>query len=125
MDFDGKPKNKRVSIHNKYRRRLQRLSRVLDQFLQLAKAKLDRSQSGNIHNRAEIEQLLSKGTELAGILTSQEQLTNGPPVGDALVEVPKQTAGDSEEILIGANEFFKGFTIKEWEEMKSAFNTRD
>jgi len=100
------------------------LSHALDAYLQAAKAKLDRPQSGNIHNRAEIEHLLSKGTELARILASQEELANRPPVGDTLVEVPQQTAGDTEEILIGANEFFKGLTKEEWEEMKSAFTKR-
>lgn len=122
MELDGKLKSKRISIRNKYKRRLRRLSRALDQYLEVAKAKLDRSQSGNIRNRAEIEGLVSKGMELAAILTSREQLANGWPVGDALVEVPNQTAGESEEILIGADEFFKGLTKEEWEEMKRAFS---
>jgi hypothetical protein len=126
VDFDGKPKkNERVSIHRKYKRRLRRLSRVLDEYLQLARIKLDPLRSGNIRNRTGIEQSLSKATELAVILTMQEELTNRPRLDDVLVRAPKQTAGDSEKISIGEDELFKELTTEEWEEMISAFKKRD
>lgn len=126
MDFDGKPmKNKRVSSQRKYMRRLRRLSRALDEYLQLAKIKLDPSQSGNIRNRTEIEQLLSKATELAVILTMREELTKSPPLDDVPVGASKQTAGDPEEISISEDELFKELTKEEWEEMISAFKKRD
>jgi len=126
MEFDGKPKKgTRGSIQRKYRRRLRRLSRALNEYLQLAKIKLDRSQSGNIRNRNQIEQLLSKATELAVILTMQGELTQCPPVEEVLVGASNQTSGNPEEISIDKDNLFEEFTKEEIEEMISAFKNRD
>ena len=126
MVFDGKPrKNRSVSIHRKYMRRQRHLSRALDEYLQLAKIKLDKLQPGNIQKRAEIEQLLSKAEELAVMLNMREEPANSPPVDDVPVRAPKQTAGGPKEISIGHDALFKELTKEEWEEMISAFRKRD
>lgn len=126
MDFDGKPtKGTRGSIHRKYRRRLRRLSRAVNGYLQLAKIKLDPSQSGTIRNRTQIEQLLSKATELAVILAMQGELTQCPLVDELLVGTSNQTSGAPEEISIDKDELFEEFTREEIEEMISAFKNRD
>jgi hypothetical protein len=122
VNFRDEPKNKKVSIHSMYKRRLRKLSRALDQYLQLARAKLDRSQSGNIHNRAEIEHLVSKATELARLLPAQETSAEHPPAGGGFPEVPQQPVSDADRHGTGASEFFEGLTQEEWEEMKRAFN---
>jgi len=126
MEFDGTPKKgTRGSIHRKYKRRVRRLSRAVNEYLELAKIKLDRSQSGNIRNRTQIEQLLSKATELAVILTMQGELTQCPPVDDVLVGASNQTSGEPEEISIDKDNLFEEFTNEEIEEMISAFKNRD
>jgi hypothetical protein len=105
-----------------YRRRLRKLSRALDQYLQLAEAKLDNAQSGNIHNRAEIEYLVAKGMELAVLLPSEQERTDPSSPGHGSPGTPQRAAGDTENPSRDANEFFKGLTQEEWEEMKRAFN---
>lgn len=105
-----------------YKRRLRKLSRALDQYLQLAEAKLDRSQSGNIHNRTEIEYLVAKGMELAVLLPSEEERADRTSAGDASPVTQQRAAGETENPSPGANEFFNGLTKEEWEEMKRAFN---
>jgi hypothetical protein len=119
---DGAPRNRKVSIHNMYRRRLRKLSRALDQYLQLAEAKLDKAQSGNIHNRAEIEYLVAKGMELAVLLPSEQERADRSSPGNGSPGTPQRAAGETETPSPGANEFFKGLTNEEWEEMKRAFN---
>lgn len=124
MTPEGEPKNRKVSIHNKYKVRLRKLTRALDQYLQFARAKLDRSQSGNVHNRAEIEHLLSKGTELARLLPAQDKPADRPSEGNVSLENPRQPALEAEHPTADASELFEGLTQEEWEEMKKAFNER-
>jgi len=126
MEFDSKAmKGTRSSIHRKYQRRLRRLARALNEYLQLAKIKLDRSQSGNIRNRAQIEHLLSKATELAVILAMHGEVTQCPPVDDVLAGGSNNSSGDPEEISIDKDKLFEEFTKEELEEMISAFKNRD
>ena len=122
MKPGGAPRNRKVSIHNMYKRRLEKLSRALDQYLQLAQAKLDESQSGNIHNRTEIEYLVAKGMELAVMLPRGQEPADRSPVGDASPGAPQRAAGETDDALAGASEFFNGLTREEWEEMRRAFN---
>ncbi|MDP1767895.1 MAG: hypothetical protein Q8L74_03715 [Nitrospirota bacterium] len=124
MDFNGEPKNRKVSIHNKYKRRLRNLSHAIDQYLQMAEIKLDKSQSGSIHNRAEIEKIVDKTKELAAMLPSKSELISCPPVRDDFFEVLERTAGDTEKIIAEANEFFKGLTEEDWAEMRNSFKER-
>lgn len=124
MKPDGAPKNRKVSIHNKYKSRLHKLSRALEQYLHFARAKLDRSQSGNVHNRAEIEHLLAKGSELARLLPPQEGPADHLPDAQVSPEVPRQAGLDAEHPGAEASELFEGLTQEEWEEMKRAFNNR-
>ena len=124
MTPESEPKNRKVSIHNKYKVRLRKLSHALDQYIQFARAKLDRSQSGNVHNRAEIEHLLSKGAELARLLPAQDKPADRPPEGSVSPENPRQPALEAEHPTADASELFEGLTQEEWEEMKKAFNDR-
>jgi len=121
---DGEPKNRKVSIHSKYKSRLRKLSRALDQYIRFARAKLDRSQSGNIHNRAEIEHLLSKGTELARLLPAEDKPADHPADDRVSPEIPRRPALEAEHPTSDASELFEGLTQEEWEEMKRAFNKR-
>lgn len=122
MKPGGAPRSRKVSIHNMYKRRLRKLSRALDQYLQLAQAKLDRSQSGNVHNRADIEYLVAKGTELAVLLPIEQERAERSPAGDAPPAGRQPAADETENASPGASEFFRGLTKEEWEEMKRAFN---
>jgi len=118
----GAPRNRKVSIHNMYKRRLRKLSRILDQYLHVAQAKLDPSQSGNIHNRAEIEHLVEKGAELARLLPAQESSVDHPHDGEVSPELAHQPASGTGRVGPDADEFFEGLTHEELEEMKRAFN---
>ena len=122
MTFDGTPKNNKVSIQKKYKRRLRGLSRALDQYIEIARAKLDRSRSGNIYNRENIEHLVVKSTELSGMLSALEQSTNRAECDDHRASSPSSTDGSKENILIDGDEFFSGLTQEEWDELRNAFN---
>lgn len=122
MKPGGAPRNRKVSIHNMYKRRLRKLSRVLDQYLHVAQAKLDPSQSGNVHNRAEIEHLAEKGAELARLLPAQEGSADPPQGGVVAPDPARQRASGEVRFGPDASEFFEGLTEEELEEMKRAFN---
>ncbi len=87
MDLKDKSKNRKVSIHNKYTRRLRRLSFSVEEFLKLAEMKLDRSLSGDVHNRAEIEQIEMKCRELAALLADSKDDIDSPSSRDNFFEV--------------------------------------
>ena len=122
MSFDGTPKNNKVSIQKKYKRRLRGLSRALDQYVEIARAKLDRSRSGNIYNREKIEHLVVKSTELAGMLSALERSTHYPERSDHGNSSLPSADGSKENILIDGDEFFSGLTQEEWDELRNAFN---
>lgn len=124
MALDSDLKIKKASLQKKYKRRLRSLSRALDRYLQIARAKLDRSQSGKVYNRAKIEHLVLKGTELAGMLSHQERLPVSPGRSHLRSEGMPQTPVPQNQIKIDADEFFEGLTKDEWEELKRAFNKR-
>ena len=124
MGLAGDPKIKKASLQKKYKRRMRSLSRALDRYLEIAQAKLDRSQSGKIYNRARIEHLVFKTTELSGLLSDQERPRFSPRRRYLHTERRPQTPGPGEKGMIDADEFFKGLTQDEWEELKRAFNKR-
>ena len=124
MAPDSELKIKKASLQKKYKRRLRTLSRALDRYLQIARAKLDRSQSGKVYNRAKIENLVFKSTELAGILSDQERPTVSTRSSDPRIEGRPRASAPDEKIMIDADEFFEGLTQDEWDELKRAFNKR-
>ena len=124
MGLVGDPKIKKASLQKKYKRRIRSLSRALDRYLEIAQAKLDQSQSGKIYNRARIEQLVFKTTELSGLLSDQERLRFSPRRRYLHTERRPQPPEPGEKGMIDADEFFKGLTKDEWEELKRAFNKR-
>lgn len=125
MSFNAEPKNKRLSIHNKYKRRLKWLSHALDDFIQSAERKLDESIAGKIHKRNEIEAIVSKCKELAGIIPTPEELDNGPQIRTDFLEMLQQASGDTDKILNDAQEFFNGFTAGDWDEMRRSFESNE
>ena len=124
MGLVGDPKIKKASLQKKYKRRVRSLSRALDRYLEIAQAKLDQSRSGKIYNRARIEHLVFKTTELSGLLSDQERLSVGPQRGYRHMEGRPQTRVAEGPIKIDADEFFEGLTQDEWEELRRAFNKR-
>ena len=80
MGFGDEPKNLKVSIHNKYKRRLKSLSRLLDDFIFHADQKLDRAITGNIHHREDIKKIVAKCRELAVLLPDPADLSDNPPI---------------------------------------------
>jgi hypothetical protein len=111
MIFKDRPEDRKISIHNKYNRRLRRLSISIEEFLKLADMKLDRSLSGKIQNRAQIEQIAKKCRELATLIPDPRHAIAHPPVRDNFFEAFQQTHGVTEQ-LISANDFFKDLTKK-------------
>lgn len=87
MGFGDEPKNLRLSIHNKYKRRLKSLSHNLADFIHHAEQKLDTSVAGTIYNRAEIEKITNKAKELAALLPNPVDTIDYPPVPDDFLEV--------------------------------------
>ena len=65
---------------------------------------------------------MAKGLELAVMLPSEQQAAARSPAGDGPPGTDQRAAAETEQASPGANEFFKGLTKEEWEEMKRAFN---
>ncbi|MGA7750247.1 MAG: hypothetical protein WCA63_08875, partial [Gallionella sp.] len=59
----------------------------VEEFLKLAEMKLDRSLSGDVHNRAEIEQIEMKCRELAALLADSKDDIDSPSSRDNFFEV--------------------------------------
>ena len=122
MPSDGAPKTSRISIQKKYKRRVRTLSRALDQYLHIARAKLDESQSGKIYNRTKIQHLALKCTELAGMIAALEQSISRTRLIDQADRHQHAPEGRAGNTLIDGDEFFKGLTQQEWDELRRAFN---
>lgn len=122
MDIKDEPKNPRLSVHNKYKRRLRALSFSVEDFLLHAEMKLDESISGRIYKKSEIEQIVAKAKELAELLPDPADAIDCPPIREDFLEVLQQTAGDTEKIIADAEAFFKGLSKEEWDEMVKAYN---
>lgn len=127
MTFGIDPKNKKVSIHNKYKRRLKSLSFILTDFLFYAEQKLDRSQAGAIHHRADIEKIFEKSKELSELLPSIDELIDcGTVRGDFLDLIQQDSdSGNTQKILEDADDFFKSLSKEEWDEMISEYRQKD
>ncbi|MBG23564.1 MAG: hypothetical protein CMF22_08925 [Idiomarinaceae bacterium] len=124
MSFGDEPKNPRLSVHNKYKRRLKSLSLAVDDFIQHADMKLDESVAGKIYKRQEIEEIVSKARELAELLPSPEDALDCPPVRDDFLEILQNSAGDTEKILEEANNFFENLSKEEWDEMVESYRRK-
>ena len=126
MGITDEPKNPRLSVHNKYKRRLKALSRSVDDFLQHAKMKLDESVAGKIYKKEEIDEVVAKAKELAALLPNPEEAIDCPPIKEDFLEVLQQTAtaGDTEKVIADAEAFFKGLSKEEWDEMVKAYNQK-
>ena len=124
MAFDGASISTKVSIQKKYKRRVRALSRALDHYLQVAKTKLDESQSGKIYNRTRIEHLAFKCTELAGMIAALEEPAARIKLDNQAARRQQFQQGSTENVLIDRDEFFTGLTQQEWDELRSAFNKR-
>lgn len=122
MSISGAPKTTKISIQKKYKRRVRTLSRALDQYLHIARAKLDQSQSGKIYNRTRIQHLVLKCTELSGMIAALEQSVNRARSNNPAMKRQHALEGNVENVLIDGDEFFKGLTQQEWDELRSAFN---
>jgi hypothetical protein len=112
------PKNPRLSIHNKYKRRLRSLSISVADFISHAEEKL----AGNVYKRAEIEHVLEKCRELAKLLPDPEDALSCPPIREDLLEVLAQSAGETEKILAEADNFFATMSKDDWEEMMRSYS---
>jgi len=88
------------------------LSHALDGFLYMAEIKLDRSQTGNIHNREEIDEIVVKCRELNALLPNRAAL-DLVPITDDSFDMLEQTGGDTKRIIA-----LKSLTAEEWEEMR-------
>ena len=58
LNSHSDPKDLKRSIRNKYKRRLNNLSRVLNDFILHAEDRLDQKRAGNIKNKKETEELI-------------------------------------------------------------------
>ncbi|MCO7230315.1 hypothetical protein NH398_13870 [Halomonas sp. CnH100-B] len=124
MSFNDEPKNPRLSVHNKYKRRLKSLSRHVDDFLYHADMKLDESIAGNIYKREEIEQVVAKVRELAALLPDTDEAFDGPSIREDFLEVLEQSAGETEKIMAEADNFFKSLSAEEWDEMVKSYHQK-
>lgn len=115
-------KNQRLSVHNKYKRRLRSLSRYVDDFLYHANMKLDESVAGYIYKRQEIEQVVNKAQELAALLPNPNDAFDGPSIRDDFLEILEHSSGETEQIIAEAESFFKNLSKEEWEEMVKNYN---
>ena len=113
MSFKDEPKNPRLSIHNKYKRRLNSLALAVDDFLQHADMKLDPALAGRINKRAQIETVVAKCRELAVLLPDPADAINTPPVRADFLEILQESDGDTAKILADADAFMKSLTPEE------------
>lgn len=103
MGIQGNPKNKKRSIHLKYKRRLRSLAHALEDFLLHAEDKLDRSKSGAIQHRKFIEEVVEKAQELSDMLPPPEEIfpyPKGLDLEKALGVQPTSGSGEAEEHLV-------------------------
>lgn len=114
------PKNPRLSIHNKYKRRLRRLSLHLADFIFHAEQKL----AGNIYKREEIEAILAKAKELAALLPAPEDAIDSQPVRDDLLEV-LQSDMSTGAIVENANNFLASLSKDDWDELMQSYRRDD
>ncbi|MBT2304554.1 hypothetical protein J7E70_29435 [Variovorax paradoxus] len=122
MSFQDEPKNPRLSINNKYKRRLNSLSLAVSDFLFHAEMKLDPAVAGRIYKRAEIEEIVAKCQELAALLPDPADAMIGPPVREDLLDILEQTKDDTTALIAEAEAFFKNLSADEWEELRSEYN---
>lgn len=124
MGLKDDPKNPRLSVHNQYKRRLNRLALTLSDFLVHAEMKLDPAIAGKIYKRGEIESLVAKCRELAALLPDPAEALNVPPVRDDFLEVLQATGGDTEKLLAEADAFLKALTPEDWAQMRAEYDPR-
>lgn len=124
MSIKDKPKNQRLSMHNKYKRRLKGLSLILADFLHYAEMKLDESISGNIYKREEIERITEKVRELAELLPTPEDTLDCPSIREDFLEILQQTPDNTDKIIANAEAFFQGLSREEWDEMIKTYNQK-
>jgi hypothetical protein len=67
------PKNPRLSLHCKYKRRLRSISRSAAEFLSYAEQKLDPDVAGEIYKRAEIEAIMATATNSDNFFRTQRK----------------------------------------------------
>lgn len=125
MSFKDEPKNPRLSIHNKYKRRLNSLALAVNDFLQHADMKLDPALAGRINKRAQIETVVAKCRELAALLPDPADAINTPPVRADFLEILQESDGDTAKILADADAFMKSLTPEEWEQMRAEYSKGD
>lgn len=125
MGIAGEPKNLRLSIHNKYKRRLKSLSRAVDDFLQHAEMKLDESVAGRIYKKEAIEDVVAQVRKLAVLLPNPKEVLDCPPIREDFLEVLQQAGGNTEKIIADAEAFFKGLSKEEWDEMAKTYNSTE
>lgn len=115
------PKNPRLSLHHKYKRRLRSLSWSVAEFLSYAEQKLDPDVGGKIYKRVEIVAIVAKCRELRELLPDQEEALNLPPIREDLLVILRSASDNTDKILAEANDFFKNLSKEEWEEMRKSY----
>ena len=111
------PKDVVSSVHMKYKRRLCWLVHALNQFIDAAETKLDRSQGGRVHHREKIQLYLAKSKELAELLPELDEIRRPLPLPDDFLDRLAQ-ATPVEEILAEAKKFFSEMDPEEREQLK-------
>jgi hypothetical protein len=109
MSFNDESKKQKLSIHNKYNRRLVRLSFSVEEFLKLADMKLDISLFGKVHNREQIMQVVDKCRELAALLQDSKDIIDRPPIHEIFSEVFQKTP-EAPKRIFSENDVFRGLT---------------
>jgi hypothetical protein len=125
MGIMGDPKNLRLSVHNKYKRKLKSLSRMVDDFLRHAEMKLDKSVAGKIYKREAIEDVVEQAKKLATLLPTPEGALDCPPVREDFLEVLQQADGNAGKIIADAEAFLKGLSKEGWDEMAKTYNSTE
>tara|TARA_R110001599_G_scaffold64023_3_gene179199 strand:+ start:857310 stop:857684 length:375 start_codon:yes stop_codon:yes gene_type:complete len=115
------PKNPRLSLHHKYKRRLPALSWSVAEFLTYAEQKLNPDIGGNIHKRTEIEAIVSKCKELQTLPPDPQDANDVPPIREGFLEVLQSAGENTKKILAEADKFLKELSEEEWEEMRKAY----
>lgn len=121
MGFKDEPKNPRLSINNKYKRRLNTLSLAVSDFLHHANMKLDPAVAGQIYKRAQIEEIVAKCEELAALLPDPADAMNIPPVREDLLDILEQSKGGTDAMIAEAEAFLKNLSSEEWDSLKSEY----
>lgn len=97
------PKNPRLSVHRKYKRRLNGLALTIDDFLYHAKMKLDPATGGGrIRGRKEIEAVVAKAQELADLLPDPDALLGGVEMPEGLLQMFEAASDETGKVLAAA-----------------------